>query len=121
MSKDRKAKIEVKGKEITVISSKNNDYISITDIARYKEPERTDHLIQNWMRNRNTIEFLGLWEQLYNENFKPLEFEGFIAFQVEAYPQCLNQPLASKHETFVNASPIFSQRACFVLAFASLR
>ncbi len=77
MSKDRKVKIEVKGKEVTVISSKNDDYISITDIARYKEPERTDHLIQNWMRNRNTIEYLGLWEQLNNENFKPLEFEGF--------------------------------------------
>jgi len=43
----------------------------------YQEPGRTDHVIQNWMRNRNTIEFLGIWEQLNNPDFKPLEFEGF--------------------------------------------
>ncbi|MCF7850004.1 MAG: KilA-N domain-containing protein [Kiritimatiellales bacterium] len=54
-----------------------DDYICITDIARYQEPERTDHVIQNWMRNRNTIEFLGIWEKLNNPGFKPLEFEGF--------------------------------------------
>lgn len=48
-----------------------------TDIAKYKEPTRADHIIQNWMRNRNTVEFLGLWESLNNADFKPLEFEGF--------------------------------------------
>ncbi|MDP1703139.1 MAG: KilA-N domain-containing protein, partial [Sulfurimicrobium sp.] len=47
------------------------------DIAKHKEPDRSDHVIQNWMRNRNTIEFLGIWEQLNNTVFKPLEFEGF--------------------------------------------
>jgi len=71
------AKIKVKGSEIAVYRQNENDFICITDIARYKEPERTDHLIQNWMRNRNTIEFLGIWEQLNNPDFKPLEFEGF--------------------------------------------
>ena len=70
-------KIKVKGSEITLFQKNENDFICITDIARYKEPERTDHLIRNWIRNRNTIEFPGIWEQLNNPDFKPLEFEGF--------------------------------------------
>ena len=53
-----------------------NEYISITDIARYKSDDPTA-VIQNWMRGRDVIEFLGLWEMLHNPNFKPLEFEGF--------------------------------------------
>jgi len=69
--------IEVKGTNVRILKSEENDYISLTDIAQYKEPGRTDHVIQNWMRNRNTVEFLGIWEQLNNPNFKPLEFEGF--------------------------------------------
>ncbi len=71
------AKIKVKGSEIAIYRQNENDFICLTDIARHKEPERTDHLIQNWMRNRNTIEFIGIWEQLNNPDFKPLEFEGF--------------------------------------------
>ena len=67
----------IKGTEITVISSQENDYISITDIAKHKDSGHTDSIIQNWMRNRNTIELLGFWEMLYNPGFKPLEFEGF--------------------------------------------
>jgi len=70
-------KIDVKGSEVRVLAGDASDYISLTDIARYKEPARTDHVIQNWMRNRNTIEFLGIWEHLNNPEFKPLEFEGF--------------------------------------------
>ena len=70
-------KIEVLSNEVAVQKLHDDDYICITDIARYQEPERTDHVIQNWMRNRNTIEFLGIWEQLNNPDFKPLEFEGF--------------------------------------------
>jgi hypothetical protein len=70
------AKIEVKGTTITVVSGDVNDYISLTDIARYKDSERTDYIIQNWLRNRNTIEFLGIWEQLNNPNFNPIEFDG---------------------------------------------
>jgi hypothetical protein len=69
--------INVKGTEIVVISSHDNDYISLTDIARYKDPNRTDYIIQNWLRNRNTIELLGFWEMLYNPDFKPIEFDGF--------------------------------------------
>ena len=70
------AKIDVKGTSITVVSSGSDDYISLTDIARYKDTERTDYIIQNWLRNRNTIEFLGIWEQLNNPNFNPIEFDG---------------------------------------------
>ena len=72
-----KATINANGNEITVISEGNeNDYISLTDIARYKSDDPTA-TIQNWMRNKDTIEFLGLWEQLNNPDFKPVEFEGF--------------------------------------------
>ncbi|HAQ62664.1 TPA: DNA-binding protein, partial [Candidatus Delongbacteria bacterium] len=55
----------------------NEDFISLTDIARYKDPDRTDYIIQNWLRNRTTIEFLGIWEKLNNPDFKPIEFDGF--------------------------------------------
>ena len=51
--------------------------ICVTDIARFKNSDRTDDLIRNWLRNRNTIEFLGIWEQLNNPDFKPVEFDGF--------------------------------------------
>jgi len=70
------AKINVKNTELVIISYNNNDFISLTDIAKYKTDD-TSAVIGNWMRNRNTIEFLGIWEILYNPNFKPLEFEGF--------------------------------------------
>ncbi len=76
MSKDKKITIEVKGAAITVLSQKEDDYICITDIASYKNAKRTDDLVRNWLRNRNTIEFLGIWEQLNNRDFKPVEFDG---------------------------------------------
>lgn len=71
------AKIDVKGSEITVVAVRDDDYISLTDMARYRDAERTDYIIQNWMRNRTTIEFLGIWEQLNNLGFNPIEFDGF--------------------------------------------
>jgi len=77
VNKTKKSSMEVQGTAITVITQAVNDYISLTDIAKHKEPDRSDHVIQNWMRNRNTIEFLGVWERLNNADFKPLEFEGF--------------------------------------------
>ncbi len=70
-------KINVLEKVITVYSQNNEDYICLTDIARYKDPERTDYIIQNWLRNRNTIEFLGIGERLNNTDFNPIEFDGF--------------------------------------------
>jgi hypothetical protein len=69
--------INVKGTEIVLFSIGNEDYVSITDIARHKDSTNTDSIIQNWLRNRNTIELLGFWELMYNPGFKPLEFEGF--------------------------------------------
>ena len=69
--------IYVKGTEITVFQNEQSDYISLTDIARYKDLERTETIIQNWIRNRNTIELLGFWEQLYNPDFKHIEFDVF--------------------------------------------
>lgn len=77
MGKTDKATIAVQGTVVTVISKGTDDYISLTDIAKHKEPDRADIVIQNWMRNRNTIEFLGIWERLHNSQFNPLEFEGF--------------------------------------------
>ena len=77
MSKSKTSTMDVQGTSVTILSQATDDYISLTDIAKHKEPDRSDHVIQNWIRNRNTIEFLGTWERLNNENFKPLEFEGF--------------------------------------------
>lgn len=70
------AKITVQNTNITIINVDGEDYVSITDLARHKSDDPTA-VIGNWLRNRNTIEFLGIWESLYNAGFKPLEFEGF--------------------------------------------
>jgi hypothetical protein len=77
MNQPRKATVSVKGTEITVLLHREEDYISLTDIARHRNPDHTDDLIRNWLRNRNTIEFLGIWESLNNPGFKPVEFDGF--------------------------------------------
>jgi hypothetical protein len=69
--------LNVQGREISLISDKVNDYISLTDMARYRDPERTNYIIQNWMRTRSAIEFCGLWEQLNNPDFKSIEFDAF--------------------------------------------
>ncbi|MBW2596880.1 MAG: KilA-N domain-containing protein [Deltaproteobacteria bacterium] len=68
------AKIEVQGKEITVISTEQQDYISLTDMVRNIENGLV--LIEKWLRNKNTIEFLGIWEEIYNTDFNSPEFEG---------------------------------------------
>ena len=72
-----KETIHAKGLDIGIYTNDfENEYISLTDIAKYKSDDPTA-VIQNWMRNRDVIEFLGLWESLHNPNFNPLEFEGF--------------------------------------------
>ena len=77
MSKIAKEVIHANGIDIGIYTEDfQNEYISITDIARYKSDDPTA-VIQNWMRGRDVIDFLGLWETLHNSNFKPLEFEGF--------------------------------------------
>jgi len=74
--RNKKSIIEVQGATITVLSNKADDYICITDIARVKNAEGKDDLVRNWLRNRNTIEFLGIWEKLNNPSFNPVEFDG---------------------------------------------
>ncbi len=69
--------ITVKGTEIAIFRQSEEDYISLTGIARYRDPERSDYILQNWLRNRSTIEFIGLWEQLNNPGFNSIEFDGF--------------------------------------------
>jgi hypothetical protein len=71
------ANIIVKEQNIKTINKNGIDYICITDIAKQKNNDDPNGVIANWMRNRNTIEFLGIWESLYNSNFNPIEFEGF--------------------------------------------
>ena len=71
-----KSTIEVQGVAVSIVSERQDDYICLTDIARFKDAERTDYLISNWLRNRNTIEFLGIWERLNNPGFNPIEFDG---------------------------------------------
>ena len=75
MAKNKK--INVQGTEITLITNKENDFISLTDMARFRDSERTNYIIQNWMRTRSAIEFCGLWEQLNNPEFKSIEFDAF--------------------------------------------
>ena len=75
MSKVKKDTIEAKGFAIQIYTEDfQNDYISLTDIARYKSDEPSD-VIKNWMRRKDTIEFLGLWESLNNMNFNSVEFD----------------------------------------------
>jgi hypothetical protein len=71
-------KILVNDVEITISEQKDrDDYICLTDMAHFRDKERTNYIIQNWMRLRSTIEFLGLWEQINNPDFKGVEFDAF--------------------------------------------
>ena len=74
-------KIDANGTEIRVMGDVVNEeaYISLTDIAKYKNPDNSFIVVANWMRNHSTISFLGLWEQIHNPNFKPIEFDRFKA------------------------------------------
>lgn len=76
MKKEFKDKISANGFEIAVISyGDDSDYISLTDIAKYRDHEYPSYAIQNWMRNKNTIRYLGLWENLHNPTFNSIEFD----------------------------------------------
>ncbi len=70
-------KIEVKELEITVSTLQKSDYISLTDIAKHKNPETTGLVISHWMSTKDTVEFIGLWEKLHNPDFKQVEFDLF--------------------------------------------
>ena len=73
MSKPRKSTIEVQGTAITVLTAKDEDFISLTDMLKAKDGES---FISDWLRNRNTVEFLGIWESVYKPNFNSVEFDG---------------------------------------------
>lgn len=70
-------KISVQGIEIVTFVKDKQDYISLTDIARHKNPMEPKDIVKNWLRTRSTIEFVGLWEKMYNPNFKGVEFDSF--------------------------------------------
>jgi hypothetical protein len=70
-------KIEVLDISVRISRIDQSDFISLTDIARHRDEDRSDDLIRNWVRNRNTIEFLGIWEQIHNPDFNSVEFDGF--------------------------------------------
>ena len=71
-------KLVVKGAEISVQwNPERDDFISLTDSAKLKDSDNPRYIIQNWLRNRNTIEFLGVWESLYNPSFNRVEFDAF--------------------------------------------
>ena len=76
MSKARKSTLEVQGGTVTVLSQNQQDSICLTDIAKFKNHDHPDDVIRNWLRSRNTVEFLGLWERLNNPSFNPVEFDG---------------------------------------------
>ena len=75
--KRKNTKIAVKGEQIGISLHNSSEFLSLTDMARLKDSKRTDYIIQNWLRNRNTIEFLGIWEKINNPDFNPIEFDGF--------------------------------------------
>lgn len=68
--------IEVKDTTVRTIKHEGEDFVCITDIARQKNSDDPNGVIANWMRNRNTIEFLGIWEQLFNPSFNPPRIRG---------------------------------------------
>lgn len=76
MSRVNKATVEVQGRVVGIVNRSGDDFISLTDIAKYKNPDHSDDVIRNWLRNRNTVEFLGVWERLNNPDFNPVEFDG---------------------------------------------
>ncbi|MBT5023219.1 KilA-N domain-containing protein [Candidatus Woesearchaeota archaeon] len=70
--------IKVKKTKISIVSKNDEEYISLTDLARYKNPEEPKDVVKNWLRNKSTIEFLGLWEKINNPVFKGVEFDAFM-------------------------------------------
>lgn len=74
MTKNKK----ITAQEIDIVLYEDNqqEYISITDIVRYRDAERSAYILQNWLRNRGTIEFIGLWKMFHNLGFNSIEFDG---------------------------------------------
>jgi hypothetical protein len=84
-------KINVLNRDVTIYEQDKDDYICITDIAKYKNPDHTNDLIRNWLRNRNTIKFLGIWEQLNNPDLNPWNSTGLKIFKEKVEPWIFNK------------------------------
>jgi hypothetical protein len=82
MSKTKKTTIEVQGTEITILTDQNQDFISLTDMLKAKDGE---FFISDWLRNRNTVEFLGIWESVHNPAFNCGEFATIMAFESDRF------------------------------------
>ncbi len=113
MKKPAKASIEVRGTVVNIVTQNETDYICLTDIARSKDPERTDYLISNWMRNRNTVEFLGIWEQLHNPGFNPIKFDGIKMQKINyrIHTDAIKDTLIPPSITKAQASAVLRQGA----------
>ena len=72
-----KSEIMFNDRKVNVLRIDNKDYISLTDLARYADEDDPRYPIQNWMRNKDVISYLGLWESIHNEDFKGVEFDTF--------------------------------------------
>lgn len=112
MAKNKK--ISVKGQEIVLYQDNMQDFISLTDIARFKNPAEPKDIVKNWMRSRTTIEFLGLWEQLNNPDFKGVEFDSFL-YEAGSNSFTLS-PSKWIEATYAKPKTITSQQAGYVYA-----
>lgn len=119
-----KSTLHAKGTEIAIVSrGKDDDFISMTDIAKYKNPEFPADVVKNWLRTRSTIEFLGIWEEINNPSFKLVEFDQFRneagsnAFVLN--PHCIFHSNDSVVNLMVSQNAIHSKGS--VKAFAELR
>jgi len=81
----KQRKINIRGNEIIIFQQNKDDYISLTDIAKYKNSAEPRFVIQNWMKTRYTVDFLGIWEQIHNSNFNRVEFDTFILSSVHIF------------------------------------
>ncbi|SEM01491.1 KilA-N domain-containing protein [Syntrophus gentianae] len=113
MGKSSKTTIEVQGTAITVLSQKEKYFICLTDIARVKNSDRSDDLVRNWIRNRNTVEFLSIWEKLNNPDFNSVEFDGIKMLAGLNSPQSdrlkrLNE-IAIRQMQILTATPALKQ------------
>lgn len=95
-------KVNVKDTSVSVIKYDETDFISLTDIAKFKS-EEPNAVIANWLRNRNTIEYFGIWETLYNSDFKPLEFKKEAGLNAFTNYASINQLICLSNMENLNA------------------
>ena len=102
MKKTKSSTIEVQGTAITILSVKEGDYISLTDMLKAKDG---DFFISDWLRNRNTVEFLGIWETVHNPGFNYGEFAIIKTDRVEAHLQAGGLRAISRWLSEARATP----------------